>query len=255
MIHEASLYDYNSFITLTYDEDHLPADRGLKFEDFHVFRKSLQDYVRNNHNARIRYYACGEYGKNSDPTLDTPLGRPHYHAIIFNFQFSDLELVGTNPLGDLRFKSEKLEEMWGKGNTEVGNVTEQSAEYVARYSVKKINGDMAEGHYQILDKLTGEQWPVAPEKSFQSTRPGIGYGWYQKYKKDTRKGYITWKGRKVPTPRYYDKLYQRENDEDFQFLAVKRSQAIDHLDPDKALDRLRVSEEIRKQRVNKLKRN
>jgi hypothetical protein len=38
---------------------------------------------------KLSFYHCGEYGEKQ--------GRPHYHAIIFNHQFSDLIPIPQNP--------------------------------------------------------------------------------------------------------------------------------------------------------------
>ena len=58
IVHEASLHDDqhgNSFITLTYDDDHLPDDEGLKKSDFQRFMKRLRKAMP----QRIRYLMCG----------------------------------------------------------------------------------------------------------------------------------------------------------------------------------------------------
>ena len=72
-MHEASLYENNCFITLTYNEDHIPSDGSLKKDHFQKFMKRL----RKKFGAGIRFFHCGEYG--------AELSRPHYHAILFNF--------------------------------------------------------------------------------------------------------------------------------------------------------------------------
>ena len=70
-MHEASLHDENSFITLTYDAKYLPENGSLRKTDFSGFMKRL----RSRHCGRtIRFFASGEYGE---------LGRPHYHSLLF----------------------------------------------------------------------------------------------------------------------------------------------------------------------------
>ncbi len=92
--HESSLYDDsngNCFITLTYDEEHLPQDWSLDKSHFQKFMKRL----RKRYPQKIRYYHCGEYGENCRHGIHTTLcpgcnvGRPHYHAILFNIDFHD----------------------------------------------------------------------------------------------------------------------------------------------------------------------
>ena len=70
-IHEASLHEDNCFITLTYDDAHLPTDLSLNVSHFQKFMKRL----RKRFGEGIRFFHCGEYGEN--------FGRPHYHACLF----------------------------------------------------------------------------------------------------------------------------------------------------------------------------
>ena len=65
---EAKQYDDNYFVTLTYDDAHLPAKNSLVPDDLQKFMKRLRKHFPNN---KIRFFACGEYGDTS--------WRPHYH--------------------------------------------------------------------------------------------------------------------------------------------------------------------------------
>ena len=67
------------FVTLTYNNKHLP-DCGIFKEEIQLFMKRLRiklDRLNIKHN--LRYFACGEYGTKS--------ARPHYHMIIWNFPY------------------------------------------------------------------------------------------------------------------------------------------------------------------------
>lgn len=127
-VHEASLHDENCFITLTYDPEHLPIyfrDDGpalgtLCKEDFQNFMKRLRERI----GTKIRFFHCGEYGEQ--------LGRPHYHAIIFGYDFADKTPIEVSDGGHNQFVSEMLTEVWGKGRCTIGAVTFDSAAYVAR---------------------------------------------------------------------------------------------------------------------------
>ena len=166
-VHEAQLHEDNIFITLTYDNEHLPYGGSLYYRDFQLFMKRLLVHA-DRHLKRhpgIRFYMCGEYGEN--------FGRPHYHAVMFNYDLPDKKLFKMergNPL----YTSEILSELWGKGLTSVGGVTFQSAAYVARYIMKKVTGDAAEDHYTRIDPETGEVFERVPEFTNMSRRPGIG---------------------------------------------------------------------------------
>ena len=51
------MHMFNSFVTLTYDDDHLPEYNSLNYKHFQDFMKRL----RKSHNG-VRFYMCGEYG-------------------------------------------------------------------------------------------------------------------------------------------------------------------------------------------------
>ena len=87
-MHEASLYKRNCFITLTYSNEYLPPNMSLVKSDFQKFMKRL----RKRCGSSVRYYYCGEYGEN--------FGRPHYHAILFGFDFKDKVYWRQNTNGD-----------------------------------------------------------------------------------------------------------------------------------------------------------
>lgn len=147
---EAAAYDHNSFITLTYDNDHLPSDGELSKRDLQLFFKRLR-----RSGVSFRYFACGEYGEITK--------RPHYHAILFGLNFDDChfwQLVGGNPY----FVSDSLSAAWPNGRALVGHVDSGSISYVCGYVEKK----------QVdCDFYQHEQKPFV----LMSRRPGIG-SWY-----------------------------------------------------------------------------
>jgi len=93
-VHEASLYDNNCFITLTYNPENLPPDCGLIKSDFQKFMKRLRKSYPSN---KIRYYQCGEYGDKNN--------RPHYHALLFGFNFDDWVYLFDSPGGEQIYTS------------------------------------------------------------------------------------------------------------------------------------------------------
>ena len=250
-VHEASQHDENCFITLTYDDANLPHGASLFPRDLELFWKRLRKRL---HPRKIGYLACGEYGTNQDITTTETIGRPHYHAIIFGYDFPDKVLEAKSPSGENRFSSETLTRLWGKGLTDLGTFTFESAAYVARYQLKKINGEEADDHYTRVDPRTGEITYITPEFIRSSKRPAIGRGWFEKYRKDLDKGFITIRGKKMQFPDYYKMLLQEHYEEDWMAIADLRKNSVDPLDPDNTLDRLRVKETLRKKRTNQLKR-
>lgn len=233
-MHEASLYDDNCFITLTYDDDHLPKGGTLvkkHFQDFMKrFRKKFSDRV-------IRYYHCGEYGED--------FSRPHYHACIFGFDFSDKVLF--NVVNDNKiYTSDVLSSLWTDGFCTIGALTFESAAYVARYCTKKITGAASVEHYQ------GRQ----PEYATMSRRPGIGRGWYDKFKTDVfPSDYLIVDGVKVKPPRYYDSIFKECEPFVFEEVRSKRLVGSSRNEKDQTYRRLKDRELCKKLQVSNLKRS
>jgi hypothetical protein len=134
-MHEAKMHPKNCFITLTYNNEHLPSDGSLNYEVFQLFMKRL----RKKYGKGIRFYMCGEYGDK--------LGRPHFHACLFGHDFADKKLWKTTDSKSKLYRSAELEKLWPYGFSSVGDVTFESAAYVARYIMKKVSGDASESHY------------------------------------------------------------------------------------------------------------
>lgn len=208
-MHEASLHAENCFITLTYDDFHLPANGTLVKRDFQLFMKRLRKEFPN---ARIRYYHCGEYGER--------FGRPHYHACIFGFDFPDKEYLGER--GDFPvFRSATLERLWPFGRSEIGSVTFESAAYVARYIVTKVTGDAAADYYG------GRQ----PEYVTMSRRPGIGRDWVLTNMSEVcaNDGVFS-RGVFVQPPRYYDSAFEIFRPGEMERMKARRDEARKRVD-------------------------
>lgn len=207
-VHEAQDHEENSFITLTYDPEHLPENGSLNVEDWQQFMKRLRFAIAP---KKIRFYMCGEYGE--DLGAHNDIGRPHFHAIIFGHAFTDdRQIKRENP--HKAYQSETLEKAWGKGITELSDMTLETAAYVARYTVKKITGDLADDHYMRINKRTGECHKIRPEFSTMSRRPGIGKNWYQRHNKELDKGFVTVNGAKQSIPQFYKTIMSEEKAEE-----------------------------------------
>lgn len=202
IVHESKLHERNAFVTLTYANEHLPEDYSVSVRPLQLFMKRLRKWMGHN---RCRFFACGEYG-------DTNL-RPHYHLILFGIDFEDKYPWRKTASGAITYRSPAIERLWTFGHIEIGDVTLQSAGYVARYVIKKINGEMAETHYRRIHPLTGLVWDVKPEFIVMSNRPGIGAGWYDKYSTDAfPSDFVIVEGSKRPIPRYYKKKLEAAAD-------------------------------------------
>lgn len=242
-MHEAQLYESNQYITLTYNDENVPEDGGLDKIHLRKFWKRLRKKFPN---QRLKFFACGEYGDK--------LGRPHYHACVFNLALDDKEPYTVRD-GITLYQSKTLEKIWGKGFVTVGDVTFESAAYVARYVMKKVTGDIAEQHYMKVNLETGELVKIEPEFTSMSNRSGgIGKKWYEKYYKDTEKDFITHNGIKMKPPKYYDGLFEKRDSEQFNEVKEKRRLNALKLKKENTPERLRVKEQIKKRQLNRLKR-
>jgi len=256
-MHEASLYKHNCFITLTYDDDHLPSDRSLHYEDFQKFMKRLRKRFKGLELGKdpalkepypIRFYMAGEYGEN--------FGRPHFHACVFNFDFPDKKVWKRTNSGSMIYRSKALEELWPFGFSSIGDVNFQSAAYVARYIMKKVTGRAADDHYEDTNQETGEIVERRPEFNKMSLKPGIGYNWYEKYKDDVYPhDFVVVNGKKVKPPRFYDNKFS--DDYPLEFEDIKHHRYLDALlrQEDNTQERLDVKEKVTLAKLSKLPRN
>lgn len=232
---EASQWQHNYFVTLTYNDWHVPYN---KFEAFDYYTgevyddialtlvpKDLQDFMKRlrinfkrhyNHEG-IRFYACGEYGSDTK--------RPHYHLCLFNCPIPDLQLEANNFRGDCYYSSSFIEKAWSDrfgdliGFVTVADLNFDTCAYVARYMMKKHKGQTAD-YYKIHH--------IAPEFSRMSRDPGIARDYYDKNKEKIYSYdqiIITGsdgKAKRVRPPRYYDQLYDIFSPEDFDSIKQRR---------------------------------
>jgi len=274
-LHEASLHEDNCFITLTFSEEGLqqrendyikinkkrkkpkplPRKDSVFTEDNQLFMKKL----RKKYGSDIRFYHCGEYGDANK--------RPHYHSLLFNFDFPDKKLL-TIKNGERHYVSEilegtenykinhshlfkndnhkKIKGLWPYGMCIIGDVTFESAAYVARYIMKKKFGKQAEEHYK------GRK----PEYTTMSRNPGIAKKWFDKYKTDLYPSdFIVVNRNKCNVPKYYDKLLEKYFTFEYEVLKDKRIDNMDVHHPDLTEDRLAVREIVQTKRLEQLVRN
>lgn len=181
IMHEKKMVGSACFITLTYDQEHVPwvSDKHatLVKRDVQLFLKRLRKELEP---AKIRYYLCGEYGEQ--------YGRPHYHIIVFGLSKDNAERIV--PL------------VWRFGLVHIGDVTFDSAAYVARYCTKLLTGKKKEWY---------SERNILPEFSLMSRRPGIGATWLEKYGNEVKTHHnVIVKGKKMCPPRYYkDRVYDQ----------------------------------------------
>lgn len=243
-VHEAQLHADNAFITLTYEDKHLPPGGSLEPEAFQLFMKRLRKAISP---ERILFFACGEYG--------SKYGRPHYHACIFGYGFPDRRLWSRRRDIAL-YRSDLLEKCWQFGLSSVGDVTFESAAYVARYIVKKWLGSDAAEHYQRVDCDTGEITSVEPEFTRMSLRPAVGKKWFEQYTTDVYPSdEVVLRGRKMRPPKYYNGLYELDEPAGMARIKEKRVQAAVEFYSETSSQRLREMEHCKKLQAKRLIRS
>lgn len=207
------------FITLTYDDDHVPgmivrtgeimrkvqytwkpgekrpeSVQILMYSDIQKFLKRLRKAYR----GKLRYFVAGEYGEQT--------ARPHYHMILYGWKPTDLEnLYKIHHNG--YYTSKWLENLWGMGQIQIAQAVPETYRYVAGYVTKKM--------YEIDGKKANEYYELGQTKPFacMSLKPGLGDHYYQEHKKEIwQKGYIQCtNGKQAQIPRYYEKQMEAEN--------------------------------------------
>ena len=276
IVHESCLHEINGgncFVTLTY-RDRIDCDDEQLRNGFHVpddwslNKKHFQDFMKRLRKAfspqKIRFYMCGEYGNHCKHGIDLgivvcPLcrvGRPHYHACLFNCSFPDLAAYGSRD-GELRYTSPFLESIWKYGFVDVGELNFESAAYVARYILKKVNGDMAHDHYMLYD-LDGCITFVEPEFTLMSRRPGIGRDWYRKYADDvfpSDEVPVPGSGVFKKVPRYYEELFKDANPLKLEEIKRMRQEFLKAHGDDYTPERLMDKYKVKKAQVDMLKRS
>ena len=198
------------FVTLTYSDEHLPADRSLKKEDVQDFLKRLKKYFGSSKENPIRQIYCGEYG---EKTL-----RPHYHLIIFNCDFADKKKLYISPQGHQVFTSATLERLWPYGKSEFGFADVGSISYLFKYILKKKT--RKEKKRPLTLDIDGINYDVSHEFIEASRNPGIGA--HLRGNDSLKKGYLSNNGVKCPLPKYYLEWLRTNDPETFDYISNLR---------------------------------
>ena len=210
---EQQVADSAAFLTLTYDEEHLPkTEKGLATLDkthhqafIKRLRKQVNSYYRKASRQPIRYYSCGEYGETNS--------RPHFHSIMFNLP------------GDYIRHPELVTNVWGNGSTMVAECNIKTITYVTKYMQKtlftqgKAPDDDRIDECSMMSRGIGLSYLGEVEYSYdmelEGDKPKIRRRNY--LHKNQRKDWIKYQrnpylivenGDKIPIPRFYkDKIF------------------------------------------------
>jgi len=240
------------FLTLTYNDDHLPLTGGcrrsagkegqvfkyrggelpldqvehingspLHMRDFQLFMMRLRQQLP----GKIRYLHSGEYGEKN--------WRPHFHALIWGEDLLEDRVLIRSPSRsrDALFTSPSIERAWTCSNCDesmgfhtIGSVSFASAAYTSRYALKKAFGDAElERVPHVVDTATGEAVPIQPYSTW-STNPGLGRQYFEDYVDhlyDTDR--VVLDGRLFRVPRYYDSLLKKRDMPRFESVMEERA--------------------------------
>lgn len=206
---EQLYHEESWFLTLTYDDEHLPpafpvdpATGEILSIHSTLVKRDLQNFMKRlrfNSGQKIRYFASGEYGSETY--------RPHYHLLLFGLHLDDLEIINHSFDGTPYFVSDFISKCWPFGIHILGKVTWQSAAYVARYTMKKATHGYDPRYYEVAG--------IEPEFQLVSRKPGLGRFYYDDHPElfdyssfsvSTPSG-----GRKMYPPAYFKKLYSLDH--------------------------------------------
>lgn len=206
------------FLTLTYDNEHVPwsynqglgvnkktgeieiENLTLNYEDMQKFWKRLRRYIEYHKMGigKLMYFQAGEYGGKTH--------RPHYHAIVYDLPIEQKDLkVYKKRNGSVYYNVEWLSKLWGMGHVVIAQAEWKAMAYTARYTTKKIYGHDAKRYYEELG--------VLPERCMMSKNPAIGEKYYQDHKEEiyTKDEIQLKNGKRCKPPRYFDKLFDLEH--------------------------------------------
>lgn len=230
---ESKTHAKNCFITLTYAPEHLPSNgRHMTLR-----KKHIQDFIkrlRYHAGTEISYFCAGEYGSRTF--------RPHYHLIVHGWEPEDLKLHSFSKTNNKMFSSKQVEKIWGMGFASIEELNYKTACYTARYCQKK------NGIGKIKREYTGEFYPeektderngqtfiqnrnvlktsqfdkYGREKEFivMSKKPAIGLRYWEENKEKIKRNmgiFININGQVIlkPIPRYFKKIWEKENQEEY----------------------------------------
>lgn len=222
--HEASLYPYNTWCTLTYQDSCLPMDGVEKVEMQKIFKRMRFEGLK------FRYYCVGEYGETH--------GRPHYHIIFFGLKITAVEMskywiysgygiMQANGRDDIGIECDPLDD----------GLINYTTKYITKYLTKKDD-------YLKLG--------LNPEFSLQSRRPALGCIGIEKHARGwSDKGFIYDNKFKVPFPRAYQNYLKKNSEvyhEKLKFKLKGASRLSNMIRKD--IDSIRTGDQIKQEHNN-----
>lgn len=245
-----------SFVTLTFSDEGL-ADRlaqehvdpaTLHKRDVQLFLKRLRKERAGLGGGKIRFFAVGEYGDETQ--------RPHYHLLLFGEDFRNDRVSWPTEDGRQAFRSATLAKLWKYGHHDIRPLTIETINYCARYVVKKFkSAEEKRASLERVHLLTGECFQVEEEFALMSRKPGIGAHWFEKYQADTfPHDYIVSDGKKKAVPKYYMKRLETTNKQLAEEIKLTREKHKNERQDQDRLERREARKLITKHKIRDRKK-
>lgn len=270
---EAQYHGRCCFVTLTYDDLHVPRTSfrapgsqrmvycyTLCRRDVQLFFKRLRKLFPG---CVIRYFGCGEYGAKHL--------RPHYHIILFGIDFDDKKAIHNSQTGHVMYESETLNKLWSfpprllgesysstvAGLATVQECTWETCAYTARYVTKKLKGPYADFY---------KDRNMVPPFTMMSRRPGIGRQYYDDHPDLFDSDFIHLStpdgGLKFRPPKYFTKLYEQDSPELAEVMkdvrraiAIEQEMLMSSMVQYDSEEYLQIQDHVLESRINSLKRS
>lgn len=225
MLEQYKLGRGNSFITLTYDDNHIPInDKGyvtLRKRDFQLFMKRVRrnlDYHYGIHDNSCKYLACGEYGDS--------FGRPHIHLCLFGISTEMAKVI--------------TRKVWKYGICDIGVLTSGGIRYVCKYMTKSLPPDTV--------KELREDKQV--ENPFITHSIGLGKDWINKnLDKIVQNDFqFNFNGKKSFYPKYVLRYVSLKTGKDYRKIISQAMNRKDYYEWRKRLDTFSTLDDYRKEK-------
>lgn len=259
-----------------------PIDYSLNKFLIYDWLKSFRDYLYRTKGITFRYFGCGEYGEQDE--------RPHYHILIFGYDFPDKHFFRNSSKGCKLFLSEELSSQWLYGLCTVQECNFQTCMYTAKYCTKKLKFDDAQSEYEYYYGRTPEFLFMSKGNcqvnrcdyiddiiknckdlsclrdlknpyciNCDKTRGGLGYDWLLRYYDDVLKlGYIVIDGCKYSIPKYYLEIIKLTNKSYYDKYKLtsylEREKRLTERPLEHSTERLNVKSKVKRSKVNFYKR-
>lgn len=162
LLAESKKHSKVCFITLTYDDEHLPKNGSCSSRDVQLFMKNLRRHIEyhSGSNRDICYFGCTEYGGQ--------YGRPHAHLLILGVDINDLNVQKSKLVSENTKNC--FSPFWKKGILNYGTDVSLQDSKLVRYVTKYCEKLDTENLYKYCD-IMGIERP----KILHSTKIGTDY--------------------------------------------------------------------------------